>query len=232
MGFKATRQSLAHIALHRQREAILDDAVSTARRLTGVDSAFGAVRRESGSYAVSHRDGLADPGWQQVRVMPGRGLGGQVLSERRPYGCSDYMRESGITGDYRDIVGAEGLHAVACVPIRALGEIEMLLYVGDRCVGGVGDRLVDQLAQVAEMATVGLEFSTGEPPSNEPSVRLTPREREVLELLSEGAANRAIAAQLVIAEPTVKGHVRSLLEKLGASSRLEVVALARRTGLL
>jgi DNA-binding CsgD family transcriptional regulator len=233
MGFQTSRESLAHIALHRRREAILADAVATARRMTRADSAFGAVRRKSGTYAMTLLDGLHNPHWQQVRVAPGRGLGGQVLTEQRPYTCSDYLCESGITGDYRTIVGAEGLHAMACVPIRALDGIAMLLYASDRQIGGIGDRLVDQLTRIADMATVGLEISAEtEPAEAQPSVRLTGREREVLELLAEGTANRAIAAQLAIAEPTAKGHVRSLLEKFGASSRLEVVAFARREGLL
>lgn len=233
MGFQPARQSLAHIALHRHREAILADAVATARSLTGADSTFGAVLRESGTYSITLRDGLSDPRWQQIQVRPGRGLGGQVLSEARPYASSDYLRDSGITGDYRAIVGAEGLHAMACVPVRAGERIAMLLYASDRRVGGIGDRLVDQLTRISDMASVGLEVSTEEDPENvSPAIYLTRREREVLELLAEGAANRAIGARLVIAEPTVKGHVRSLLEKLGATSRLEVVALARREGLL
>jgi DNA-binding NarL/FixJ family response regulator len=62
--------------------------------------------------------------------------------------------------------------------------------------------------------------------------RLTAREREVLSLLADGYSNRRIAAQLVISETTVKGHVSSLIEKLNVSSRLEVVSRAMKTGLL
>lgn len=55
---------------------------------------------------------------------------------------------------------------------------------------------------------------------------LTTREREVLDLLALGCSNRQIANQLVISEPTVKGHVSRLLDKLAARSRLEAVAKA------
>ncbi len=61
---------------------------------------------------------------------------------------------------------------------------------------------------------------------------LTSREREILELIAEGANNRVIAARLKISRHTVKFHVASVLAKLGARSRTEAVALALRAGLL
>jgi len=61
---------------------------------------------------------------------------------------------------------------------------------------------------------------------------LTPREREVLQLLSQGLANRRIAETLGIAERTVKFHVNAILGKLGAQSRTEAVAVAMRLGLV
>lgn len=61
---------------------------------------------------------------------------------------------------------------------------------------------------------------------------LTPREREVLELLARGMANKGVARVLGISEHTVKAHVASVFEKLGASTRAEAVALGVRTGLL
>jgi len=64
------------------------------------------------------------------------------------------------------------------------------------------------------------------------AARLTPREHEVLRLLAEGLSNRAIAARLVLAESTVKGHVATLRQKLGATSRLHAVVQADRQGLL
>jgi DNA-binding NarL/FixJ family response regulator len=62
--------------------------------------------------------------------------------------------------------------------------------------------------------------------------QLTPRERDVLRLLAEGLGNAEIADDLRIGYGTVRGHVRGLLEKLGAHSRLEAVAAARRAGLV
>jgi DNA-binding NarL/FixJ family response regulator len=61
-----------------------------------------------------------------------------------------------------------------------------------------------------------------------PLSRLTPREREVLELLSTGATNKTIATVLFITEKTVSVHLSNLLAKLGVTNRGEAAALARR----
>lgn len=58
---------------------------------------------------------------------------------------------------------------------------------------------------------------------------LTPREEEVLELLVAGRSNREIAGRLYISVKTVSVHVSNILAKLGASSRTEAAALARRS---
>jgi DNA-binding CsgD family transcriptional regulator len=60
---------------------------------------------------------------------------------------------------------------------------------------------------------------------------LTPREREVLALLVEGASNKEIARALALSIHTVKFHIASLTEKLGVRSRVEAVAIAIRAGL-
>jgi DNA-binding NarL/FixJ family response regulator len=67
-------------------------------------------------------------------------------------------------------------------------------------------------------------------PSRHPAVQgnsLTPREREVLELVGQGLTNREISRTLWISESTVKVHVRHLLEKLGARSRTEAATMGR-----
>lgn len=58
--------------------------------------------------------------------------------------------------------------------------------------------------------------------------RLTPRELEVLRLVARGRSNREIAAELVIAQDTVKNHVRNILGKLKLKSRTEAATYAVR----
>jgi DNA-binding NarL/FixJ family response regulator len=62
--------------------------------------------------------------------------------------------------------------------------------------------------------------------------QLTPRELEVLGLISEGLQNSEIAERLFVTERTVKFHVSSILAKLGADNRTEAVAIAARRGLI
>jgi len=61
---------------------------------------------------------------------------------------------------------------------------------------------------------------------------LTPREKEVLRLMAEGAPSRDIAAKLGISYTTVRTHIRSLGSKLGVHSKLEAIVKARELALI
>lgn len=61
---------------------------------------------------------------------------------------------------------------------------------------------------------------------------LSPRERDVLQLLAEGLDHKAVAATLHISWHTARSYVKNILAKLGAHSQLEAVAVAQRNGLL
>src|SRR5246127_4360443 len=72
------------------------------------------------------------------------------------------------------------------------------------------------------------------PPEDEEelSEEITSRETDVLRMLAEGLVNKDIAARLGISEHTVKFHISSILDKLGASNRTEAVTLGIRRGLI
>ena len=86
----------------------------------------------------------------------------------------------------------------------------------------VASRLLNQIATPATGGQVGGELVE----------ELTPREHEVLVLLAQGKQNKEIAAELTIAERTVKFHISSIFGKLGAGNRTEAVTIAVQQGLV
>jgi PAS domain S-box-containing protein len=81
-----------------------------------------------------------------------------------------------------------------------------------------------------------LAFDVREPPPEPVGVasepRLTPRQREILDLIASGLSTSEIAKKLTISTETVRNHVRSVLRELHVHTRLEAIASARRLGLL
>jgi DNA-binding CsgD family transcriptional regulator len=104
----------------------------------------------------------------------------------------------------------------------------------------LADRLASLLSGVAgirlaapgEEATVALVSRDRAAVTEHAEIDLTPRERDVLLLLAEGASNKAIARRLGISVHTAKFHVGSLLEKLDATGRTDAVTHAARLGVI
>jgi DNA-binding CsgD family transcriptional regulator len=258
-------QGFADIANEDSAAAIYESTVRLARRSLGVQAAFVAHAPEDApstedARTITEHDGLIEPGWGNVVIRPGRGLGGQVLHEARPMMLADYLEDSTITGDYRPIVQAEGIRACGCIPMNVDGRIEALLYIATHEAGSLGGRAVDTAAQIAELAIEGLRQrrartalaaqarhalrlgdaeslravaqQAADLPVTSSTHGLTRREFDVLDLLAAGASDADIARTLVISKSTAKEHVCNIRRKLGARSRLEAVARARAAGLV
>lgn len=133
-------------------------------------------------------------------------------------------------------LGALGL--VTAEPGRRYGNEELVLAEGVAHIAAVAldnarrhlpeSELARELVERArrERHTVAVPDTHGDVPD------LTPRQMEVLKLLSEGKSAREVGAELYLSQATVRNHIRSLLQALGAHSQLEALARARRSGLL
>lgn len=91
------------------------------------------------------------------------------------------------------------------------------VYNGEALVSPeIAAALMARVSELAQLFSQSLEFPS--------SFELTPREREVLELIWQDLSNQEIAERLVIEVGTVKNHVHSILDKLNVSSRQDAAA--------
>lgn len=178
-------------------------------------------------------------------------------SERLRGELGDVLRASGrfeVVGDdaesveLADVLLIEGSDATATAS-KALEDGQALVVLSDEDEtvapfrGGRGGVALLSTAASAEQIMAGVEAaaaglivvsvehantgacSAGEDP-------LTPREREVLQMLAAGLGNKEIGARLHISDHTAKFHVSQILGKLGAASRAEAVSIGMRRGIV
>jgi len=104
---------------------------------------------------------------------------------------------------------------------------QQLVNAVERTVAGEAPMAAPVLSRMIERFLERRPPSAPEPPS---LLSLSPREREVLQLMATGLTNTEIAERLVVSLPTVKTHVRGILAKLDARDRVQAVLLAHRYG--
>jgi PAS domain S-box-containing protein len=146
-----------------------------------------------------------------VGDVEGRELGEVVAPEYLRRAREEFARKlvGGAATDFElEIVDAQGRHVLA--------EISSVPLEEDEHVVGVFGLLRPLKVQAR----------------TEPMHALTPRQAQILRLLGDGASTSQIEHELHLSRETVRNHVRHILRALDAHSRLEAVAIARRSGLL
>ncbi|MFE0513610.1 response regulator transcription factor [Streptomyces sp. NPDC058964] len=115
-------------------------------------------------------------------------------------------------------------------PVAAVGESAAWEQVREAhaALRALAPRIADPGLRSELLAACGLLTA----PTPATGVGLTPRELDVLACVADGATNAAVADRLGLRPETVKGYLRSAMRKLGAHTRGEAVANARRSGLL
>jgi two-component system nitrate/nitrite response regulator NarL len=100
------------------------------------------------------------------------------------------------------------------------------------------DKLVDAIRHMHEgvvppfYLAVGAETLREVVPTGVRGKELSRQEKQTLKLMTEGNSNKEIAAKLSLSDQTIKGYVRSIFQKLGASSRAQAVAIALNKSLI
>ncbi|MYR07831.1 GAF domain-containing protein [Gordonia sp. SID5947] len=266
--------------------SLVMDALRRIRRSSGVSLAFAGMvssattsRRQS--VRLEHFVGNTAGALAGVAVDAGHGLGGKVISVRRPVAVDDYLRTPNITHRYNTIIATEGLRAMAAVPVIVDRRPVAVLYGALHTDAPIGARTFDVLSgearaleqEIVAARLIGRSDTTAEADElrdrlteaygnlrvlsrsvedgvlaaeitritealvdrgtvSGPAPALTRREGDVLALAAVGLSNARIAEDLGIGVHTAKGYMKDAMNKLGASTRIEAVVLARRAGLL
>jgi DNA-binding CsgD family transcriptional regulator len=130
--------------------ADLPAALGRIRRVTGLPVAFGGVVTGDGQrLRLSEFAGTATLALHGLVVSAGNGLGGRVVTTARPAGVEDYAADPRITHLYDGPVRAEGLRAIAAVPVAMGGSVLAVLYAGTREPLAVGGRALEAMGRVA-----------------------------------------------------------------------------------
>jgi LuxR family transcriptional regulator, regulator of acetate metabolism len=132
-----------------------DDAVHIHRALTrirpatGLPLAFGGPVNRLRQLQLSEFDGANTGVMRGVTLDPGRGLGGKVVSHRRPMALNDYVDASNISHHYDRFIKAEALRALVAVPIIVQRTVRGVLYGALRTAVPLGDRVVRSVVDIA-----------------------------------------------------------------------------------
>jgi len=117
--------------------------------------------------------------------------------------------------------GARGIFSITDANLRLL--CKCIFRVADKQVWANAEQLNYIMDLISEVPSLRVLNSTGD-------CLLTPREEQVVALVAEGLGNRQIAAELNLSEHTIKKYLFRIFEKLGVSTRVELVLYAVHNG--
>ncbi|MFF4775750.1 LuxR C-terminal-related transcriptional regulator [Microtetraspora fusca] len=140
-----------------EREA-LHTALARMRRMTGLPVAFGgAVSAARRDVRLMEFTGTLTGALRGLVIGAGNGLGGRVLVTGRPGSVDDYTTDVRISHEYDKPVIAEGMRAIAAVPVTIDGSVFGVLYGGTRESLSLSTRVLDAMTQVA--LRMGIELT-------------------------------------------------------------------------
>lgn len=166
-----------------------------------------------------------------TQIMPEQNTARELDLEKivRVYGSLDHWREM---LDLPRTPHEESAYLLVTESLRSrLGEDTYLLTM----TGGQSipiKRMIQEIIELLETSYQPVDNDKQLPQVQEIGVSLSEREHQVIKLVAEGLSSQEIADCLFITERTVRFHVNSIFNKLGANNRAQAVAIASRLGLL
>jgi DNA-binding CsgD family transcriptional regulator len=204
---------------------VLHAAIGRIRRGTGLPVAFGGpVGADGRTMRLTDFAGTQTSALSGLLITAGNGLGGRVVATARPGRVEDYAADPRISHEYDKPVTAEGLRAIAAVPVAMGTSVLAVLYAGTRERLSVGTRALEAMTQVA--LRVGTELTV----RREVQRRMTELETAAITRAARGrptapewedvrqahAELRSIAQQ--VTDPALRTRLQEVCDRLTGSS--------------
>jgi LuxR family transcriptional regulator, regulator of acetate metabolism len=172
MGGRPQSEMLAHVeALSRladehqdltallDRCAVLREVSHRIREQTGLDLGYAAELDSPDLLVIRGWAGAISTGLRSLEVPRGLGLGGKSFALERPVWVPDYCSSSAITHEFDSVIRAEGIGAMAAVPLVYDGDVLGVAYAAHRAARDVGDVTLAQMEQLAAPAATALHLA-------------------------------------------------------------------------
>ena len=203
-------------------EALLRAALSRMSRATNLPVTFGGAASRGGRQVrLTEFVGTNTGAMRNLIVTSGNGLGGHVLRSARPGSVEDYAADLRISHEYDKPVTAEGLRAIAAVPIVAGDFVAAVLYGAIREPLTIGARVLDAMVNVA--TRTGIELTVRAQVEQRlaelEAAEVTRAAREAHATLPEWEQVREAHAELrsiarEVADPDLRRRLESVCERL------------------
>ena len=133
----------------KDEDEAIRSALASLKTETGIPVTMFATILPDNRLQITNWIGLRTPALQDIVIESGVGLGGLVVTTRRPVGVTDYVRANNISHEKDSLIQDEGLHSLVAVPVIVQREMRGVLYVGVHSPVRLGDKVIEEVAMTA-----------------------------------------------------------------------------------
>lgn len=134
---------------HRDDDDAIFSALNSLKNATGIPATMYGACFPDGKLRITKWVGLRTPALHGLEVPPGAGVGGRVMTTRRPVGVSDYTRAKSISHEFDRQIRDEGMHSIVAVPVIVNREMKGVLYAGVHSRARMGDKVLEEVTMTA-----------------------------------------------------------------------------------